>query len=462
MTTDTPTPAAEANFLAVVKDHKPELVLLDEKARATLYEAIDKEIAAFVPDLSTDAGRRAVRSLAFKITRTKTAVDDARRAMTEEWRRKTGEVNVTGKLVTDKLDALATKVRQPLTEWEEAEKKRVALCESIIASLNALAVVALDATAAEVEERIASVTATDVEEETFRDAFDLANKAKTRTLELLGLALERLEREEKEREELEELRRADAERRQKEEAERAKAEYVESIIAHIKECGNGRIGGAEYPFAILLRELEIKVEIDDRLGDRQDEVRKLRDDTLAKLNEQMEAQAERRRAEDERLAEERRKAAAETAAEAARREEQEKAEREAEAERQRHTAELEAARRRTAEAEAAAFDAERARQAADAQRAREEEATKAERARIEADQEHRKRCKVEAKEALMTAGIAEAKANAIVLMIIANEVPRVKLDFAALPAPHLSSRAVFDEAAEEAPAEERTAAELDL
>jgi colicin import membrane protein len=462
MTTDTPTPAAEANFLAVVKDHKPELVLLDEKARATLYEAIDKEIAAFVPDLSTDAGRRAVRSLAFKITRTKTAVDDARRAMTEEWRRKTGEVNVTGKLVTDKLDALATKVRQPLTEWEEAEKKRVALCESIIASLNALAVVALDATAAEVEERIASVTATDVEEETFRDAFDLANKAKTRTLELLGLALERLEREEKEREELEELRRADAERarRRRPNAPRPNMSRASSPTSRSAGTAASAAPNIRSPSSFASWRLRSRSTTGSATG-------RMRCASCATTpspssTSRWRRRPSRRRAEDERLAEERRKAAAETAAEAARREEQEKAEREAEAERQRHTAELEAARRRTAEAEAAAFDAERARQAADAQRAREEEATKAERARIEADQEHRKRCKVEAKEALMTAGIAEAKANAIVLMIIANEVPRVKLDFAALPAPHLSSRAVFDEAAEEAPAEERTAAELDL
>jgi colicin import membrane protein len=459
---DTPAPAAEANFLAVIPEHKPELVLIDEQARATLMDHIDKEIAAFVPDLSTAKGRDEIKSLAFKIVKTRTAVTAAAQALTEDWRTRTEAVNKERRGIEEKLKTREVEVRQPLTEWEAAEAARVAAVEATIAALNADAVVALDATAAVVAARIASVTAVEITEEVYRDAFDLATKAKTRTLELLALALERLEREERERAELEELRRADAERRQKEEAERAKAEYVEAVIHHIKECGNGRIGGAEYPFGILIRELETKIEIDERLGDRREEVANLRDETLAKLNTEMEAAAEQRRKEDEAREEERRRVAAAEAKDKAIRESEEKAAREAEEERQRHAAELEEERQRTAAAEAAAAEAERARQAADAQRAREEEAAAEERRRIEADQEHRARCKTEAKEAIMGLGVPAKKAADIVLSIIAGDVPRVSLDFAAQPAKHMSSREVFDEAAAEEPAAEPVSAELDI
>jgi colicin import membrane protein len=59
------------------------------------------------------------------------------------------------------------------------------------------------------------------------------------------------------------------------------------------------IDGKTYPYGILIHELEEKIEIDDSLGDMQDEVRTIRDVTLANVKAAMERQAERLAAQEQ-------------------------------------------------------------------------------------------------------------------------------------------------------------------
>lgn len=83
-----------------------------------------------------------------------------------------------------------------------------------------------------------------------------------------------------------------------------KRSYARQIIAHIQEVGLGMIGGKAYPYGILLRELTDKIVINDDLGDMQDEVRAIRDATLANVQSAME-RAQERAAQQEREEQER-------------------------------------------------------------------------------------------------------------------------------------------------------------
>jgi len=58
------------------------------------------------------------------------------------------------------------------------------------------------------------------------------------------------------------------------------------------------IGGQPQPYGILLRELEMKIEINDDLGDLQHEVRAIRDATHAQLTASMERAAAKREQEE--------------------------------------------------------------------------------------------------------------------------------------------------------------------
>lgn len=153
-----------------------------------------------------------------------------------------------------------------------------------------------------------------------------------------------------------------------------------------------------------------------------------------------EEEAERRRAEQARLAEEARIAAEKAEAERLERiarEAEERARREAEevaeAERQRiereHAEALTAERRRAEEAENAAriererVEAEEAARVAEAKRLADEQAKR------DRDQAHRTAVKSAAKTAIMSCGADEETARKIVVAILANEIPNVTLRF---------------------------------
>jgi hypothetical protein len=114
-----------ATDIATFVETNPVMVLTDVKTYEQFYASIKAEIAASEPDVSTDAGRKKIKSLAYRITRSKTAIDDAGKSRTEEWRKLTNQVNAQRKRVREELEDLAAEARQPVTEWERAEDERI-------------------------------------------------------------------------------------------------------------------------------------------------------------------------------------------------------------------------------------------------------------------------------------------------------------------------------------------------
>lgn len=85
---------------------------------------IEKEVLSFVPDISSAKGRKEIASLAFKVAKSKTALDSAGKTLTTDWKAKAKLVDQARKEARDFLDALKDKVRQPLTEWEADEHRK--------------------------------------------------------------------------------------------------------------------------------------------------------------------------------------------------------------------------------------------------------------------------------------------------------------------------------------------------
>lgn len=80
-------------------------------------------------DISTAKGRDGIRSLAHKIALTKTAMDEHGKNLVADLKAQTGLIDAERRRVRDELDELKTEIRQPLTDYEEAEKERVRLHE---------------------------------------------------------------------------------------------------------------------------------------------------------------------------------------------------------------------------------------------------------------------------------------------------------------------------------------------
>lgn len=119
------------------------LVVLDKKSIPTIIDAdkdgllsaLSAKIRAHKPDASTVKGRDAIRSLAYEVRTTKTAVVKLSNGLTEDWRKKTALVVAERKVFEENMDNLSDEVRQPLTEYENAEKDRAAGHEKALAAI---------------------------------------------------------------------------------------------------------------------------------------------------------------------------------------------------------------------------------------------------------------------------------------------------------------------------------------
>ena len=91
-----------------------------------ILKEIENKVSGIVPDISTQKGRKEIASLAYKVAQSKTLIDKLGAELTADWKDRAKKVDVARKRARNFLDSLKDRVRQPLTEWEEAEAKRIA------------------------------------------------------------------------------------------------------------------------------------------------------------------------------------------------------------------------------------------------------------------------------------------------------------------------------------------------
>lgn len=86
---------------------------------------VREEIDAFVPDVTTPKGRKEIASVAYKVAQSKTALDSMGKDLVAELKDIPRKIDEERKRMRDLLDAWKDEVRKPLTDWEEAEERRV-------------------------------------------------------------------------------------------------------------------------------------------------------------------------------------------------------------------------------------------------------------------------------------------------------------------------------------------------
>ena len=106
-----------------------------EGAIDPVLAAIRKEVDAFKGDAKTDKGRKAIKSMAFKITQSKTYIEGVGKSVAADAKELPKKVDASRKRVRDTLDAWAEEIRRPVTEWEESEDARIDAHKKIIADL---------------------------------------------------------------------------------------------------------------------------------------------------------------------------------------------------------------------------------------------------------------------------------------------------------------------------------------
>lgn len=124
--------------LVVIEKKNAMAVFTNNDQLDPLIEAIEKEARSLVPDVTTKKGRDAIASMAHKVARSKTYIDNAGKDLVAELKALPKQIDESRRVVRERLDALKDEVRRPLTEWE-AEQERIKAEEA----MNALHVEAL-------------------------------------------------------------------------------------------------------------------------------------------------------------------------------------------------------------------------------------------------------------------------------------------------------------------------------
>lgn len=154
----------------------------DEKLTA-IIEAIEKDVTAEVYTVETAVGRKRIASQAYKISRSKTAMDKVGAGLIEEANKLVKMINGRRNIVTSRFDALRDKVRKPLTDWEEQDDLRKKAIKERINTLFGLR--ALPESSAELR-AIQDTTIAIELDDSWQEFLEEATKAKDGFLRLLA------------------------------------------------------------------------------------------------------------------------------------------------------------------------------------------------------------------------------------------------------------------------------------
>ncbi|ENU5850478.1 hypothetical protein ACFH6A_005391 [Klebsiella pneumoniae] len=242
---------SEIMDLVVIEKKNAMAVFTNNDQLDPLIEAIEKEARSLVPDVTTKKGRDAIASMAHKVARSKTYIDNAGKDLVAELKALPKQIDESRRVVRERLDALKDEVRRPLTEWE-AEQERIKAEEA----MNALHAEAL-AMNEEFDRQLAARIESDHEMALLmNDAFDREQAEKKEEAERQRIAREeeikRLAEEKAKREAAEQAQREidaaaarereailakeRAEREQREAAERAEREKQAAIEAERRKA----------------------------------------------------------------------------------------------------------------------------------------------------------------------------------------------------------------------------------
>lgn len=336
-------------------------------------EQIRKEVMSHAPDTSTKKGRDHIASLAFKVRKSKTALDGMGKQLVDDLKDVPKKIDAERKRMRDAMDALANEVRKPLDAWEAAEDDRVKKHKAGIDWFVLRATENRDLDANELRLTLDGVSNTLIDE-SWQEFEAEAHRAKANAIESLKAALVERERKDAEHAELERLREEKAARDKKDEEERIAREAADRAT----------------------REAEAKAQAER--------------EAVAKREAEAKAAAERRELELKLQAEQAEKAAAK-------------------AEADRLAAEARAEAEKMAAEQRAKDAAEAARQAEIKRMADELEAAKAEQKRREEDKAHRKAINNAALMAFVENGLTEDQAKLTITAIAKGAIPAIKIHY---------------------------------
>jgi len=293
--------------LQVIEQNAIVVAFQKENGIQDLFDRMAEQARSIVPDVTTKKGRDAIASQAYKVSKSKTAVDNHGKDLVAGIKAQAAVIDRDRKAWRDQCDALRDEIRKPLDDWEQAEKARVAKHEQLIDVIRMSAAICQNP-----ENPWASINIKDsisdleslVIDSSLEEYEEQAKLAKFESLELLRKALAQAEQREAEQVELERLRQAEIERQQKERdeaiarqaAENARIEAENKVKAEREQAEKLARESAE-------REARLKAEKEAaELREAQLKQQAIEQAKQAEIKQKQAIEAERKRIEDEQAA----------------------------------------------------------------------------------------------------------------------------------------------------------------
>lgn len=224
-------------------------------------QRIREQVTGIVADVSTRKGREEIASRAFKVRKSKTALDALGKKLVDEMKDVPKKIDSERKRMRDALDALADEVRRPLTEWEEAEAQRVAEHKANVECLQA---VSTEGMAAKDIQALLTCLESSVIDGSWEEFEAEAHRVKAASVDTYRTALAARERYEAEQAELARLRAEAETRARRDEEERIAREAAERATREAEARAQAERDAAarreqEAKAAAERRELELKL-----------------------------------------------------------------------------------------------------------------------------------------------------------------------------------------------------------
>jgi len=205
------------NQLTIIEKMNP-IEIFSSGQLDSILDKIKEEATAQPQDTSTEKGRKEIASMAYKVSRSKTLIDDLGKKLGEEAQKTLNKINAERKKARENLDKLKDEIRLPLTNWELKEKARIDNHNNSIMLMQSIAFSNENKTLSSSDIQVKIDQLNNIIGNNFEEMSDQASRVFDSSMKILVFTKEAAEIREKERAELEALRARELERYKEEQA----------------------------------------------------------------------------------------------------------------------------------------------------------------------------------------------------------------------------------------------------
>ncbi|KZL02169.1 hypothetical protein PsAD5_00118 [Pseudovibrio sp. Ad5] len=210
-----------------------------------LKAVIEAETATFKYDMSTDKGRKAIKSFAHKCATLKTAIDGAGKDKGDNLRKQLEIINNRRTDVKEYLDAARDARKKPLTDWEQQEAQRVASHKAVLARIEELGKPEFNECSGDIQKRLDELSKIDTSDAELNEFGPQSRQLAQASKAVLDISLKAVKANEEREAELERLRKAEAEREAEKAEQEAKRKTAEEEAKRQKDLKEAAENAAE-------------------------------------------------------------------------------------------------------------------------------------------------------------------------------------------------------------------------